>query len=86
MTYSLIDRFCSKKIVGKNDYQLLGVVCLFIASKFEEIYYPKMKQLIMICNKAFTREQILLKEHEVMESLEYNITGVTVVDQLQSLQ
>ena len=70
----------------QKEFQLVGIVCLFLASKFEEIYYPKMKQFVYICDNAYSREEILLKEQEVLEVLEYNIGSVTIAEQITTLQ
>jgi hypothetical protein len=47
---NIIDRFMSKKIVNKNDVQLIGVSSMLIATKYEEIYPPMLKDFVFICN------------------------------------
>lgn len=80
MAYSLIDSFCQKASVTYQDYQLIGITCIFISYKFEEIYYPKLEQLIAICDRAFNKEQIISKELEILDCLNYQIIKVSVMD------
>ena len=41
MTVKLIDEYCEKNNVPLKKYQLVGVACLFIAAKYQEIELPK---------------------------------------------
>ena len=58
----LIDRFCQKNTVKRKNYQLLGVTCILIAAKYEEIYPPYIKDFIYITDAAYTKEQIIEME------------------------
>jgi cyclin E len=43
LAVSYVDRFLERhKNVQKNEFQLVGLACLFLASKIEEIYPPKI--------------------------------------------
>lgn len=59
LTVNLIDRYCEKKYVQRTNYQLLGVTAMLIASKYEEIYAPEIRDFVYITDKAYTKEQIL---------------------------
>jgi hypothetical protein len=37
---NLIDRYCQNNHIQRSNFQLVGVTCLLIASKYEEIYPP----------------------------------------------
>ena len=43
LSVRLIDRFLSRRPVARTKLQLVGVTCMFIASKFEEIYAPQVR-------------------------------------------
>lgn len=47
---------------------------MFIASKYEEIYAPEIKDFIYITDNAYKREQILALECDMLRVLEFNIT------------
>ena len=42
--------------------QLVGVAAMFISCKYEEIYAPEVKDFVYVCDKAYTKEEILLME------------------------
>lgn len=48
ITVNLIDRFLSKYSIERSQVQLLGVASLLIATKYEEIYPPSLKDLVYI--------------------------------------
>lgn len=71
---SLIDRFLGGQKITRNELQLVGVTSLFIAAKYEEIYPPELKDFISLTDHACSREMIVIKEREILASLEYMIT------------
>jgi hypothetical protein len=74
LTVNLIDRYLERTEVSRPKLQLVGVTCLLIASKYEEIYPPELRDLVYICDKAYTRQDIIEMEEKVLRCLEYNIT------------
>ena len=48
LTVNLLDRYLEKQVCAKDRLQLIGTACLFIASKYEEIYPPNLKTLVEI--------------------------------------
>jgi len=71
---NLIDRFLKDREVSRQKLQLVGVTCLLIASKYEEIYPPELRDLVYICDSAYTKDEILDMEETVLKGLEYKIT------------
>lgn len=83
MTYYLaidyVDRYLSRvEELPKNQLQLLGITCLFIASKVEEIYPPKLSELAYVTDGACTDQDMLLKEMVVLQILNWDINPLTV--------
>ncbi|CDW87587.1 UNKNOWN [Stylonychia lemnae] len=74
LTINLIDRYCTKKPVLRTEYQLLGVTAMLIASKYEEIYPPEIRDFVHITDKQYTKEQVLAKEFDMLQILDFNIT------------
>ncbi|KAM0954022.1 putative cyclin [Dioscorea sansibarensis] len=64
LTFYIIDRYLSMKVVLRRELQLVGVSAMLIASKYEEIWAPEVNDFICISDKAYTREQILAMEKE----------------------
>jgi G2/mitotic-specific cyclin-B, other len=58
LTVNLIDRFLEKEEVSRPRLQLVGVTSLLIASKYEEIYPPELRDLVYICDKAYTKQDV----------------------------
>lgn len=74
LTVNLIDRYLERQEVTRPRLQLVGVTCLLIASKYEEIYPPELRDLVYICDRAYTRHDIIEMEEKILKTLEYNIT------------
>ncbi|XP_055683938.1 G1/S-specific cyclin-E isoform X1 [Lutzomyia longipalpis] len=83
-TYSLamdyIDRYLSRNTaVSKTRLQLVGVTCLFVAAKVEEIYPPKIGEFAYVTDGACTESDILQQELLLLQSLDWNMSTVTVM-------
>ena len=74
LTINLIDRFLEKEQIMRNKLQLVGVTAMFIASKYEEIYAPECRDFVYISDKAYTREQILKMEGDMLSQLNFQLT------------
>jgi hypothetical protein len=56
LTVNIIDRYFSKHQVNKRDVQLVGVASMLIATKYEEIYPPLLKDFVYITDNRCTAE------------------------------
>lgn len=74
LTVNLIDRYLDRAEVTRPKLQLVGVTALLIASKYEEIYPPELRDLVYICDRAYSRNEILEMEEIILKKLEYKIT------------
>ena len=74
LTVNLIDRYLEKRQVERPRLQLVGVTCLLIASKYEEIYPPELRDLVYVCDRAYTGNVIIETEETILKTLEYQIT------------
>lgn len=59
ITVRVIDRYLEKQLVQKSKLQLVGVTALLIASKYEEIYPPEVKDFVFITDNTYTKEDVL---------------------------
>jgi len=62
LCFQLIDRFLEITGVQRQKLQLVGVTGLMLASKYEEIYPPEVRDYVYICDNAYTRDEILKME------------------------
>jgi len=74
LTVNLIDRFLSLRAVSRTKLQLVGCTAMLIASKYEEIYAPEVRDFVYISDKAYTRDQILMMESIMLNTLQFNLT------------
>jgi cyclin E len=63
--------------VPKNRLQLIGVTCLFIGAKLEEIYPPKLQEFAYVTDGACTEEEILVMELEILKKLNWSLSPMT---------
>jgi len=78
LTVNLIDRHLSHTPVMRKKLQLIGVVAMFIASKFEEINPPELHDWVYITDKAYTKDEVLLMEVNMLTTLSFQIAVPTV--------
>eukprot|EP00594_Rhizosolenia_setigera_P008325 CAMPEP_0178958170 /NCGR_PEP_ID=MMETSP0789-20121207/11433_1 /TAXON_ID=3005 /ORGANISM="Rhizosolenia setigera, Strain CCMP 1694" /LENGTH=383 /DNA_ID=CAMNT_0020640725 /DNA_START=86 /DNA_END=1237 /DNA_ORIENTATION=- len=74
LTINLIDRYLERKQVSRPKLQLVGVTALLVASKYEEIYPPELRDLVYICDRAYSKQEILDMEENILRALDYQIT------------
>ena len=53
LTINMIDRYLEKQIIPRTKLQLVGVTAMLLASKYEEIYAPEVKDFVYITDKAY---------------------------------
>lgn len=74
LTVNLIDRYLEKVTILRSKLQLVGVSAMLIACKYEEIYAPEIKDFVYITDKAYTKEEILQMEGNILSVLEFSLT------------
>ncbi|PHT77516.1 hypothetical protein T459_21038 [Capsicum annuum] len=56
---TLLDYYLSLARVKKNDLQLVGLTSLLLASKYEDLWHPRIVDLLSISGESYTRDQML---------------------------
>ena len=74
LTVSLIDRYLEHTQIMRTQLQLVAVSAMLIASKYEEIYAPEVRDFVFITDNAYTREEILQMEMSILTTLQFSIT------------
>ncbi|KAJ7267715.1 hypothetical protein O6H91_19G001400 [Diphasiastrum complanatum] len=77
LTISYIDRFLSTNSVNRQRLQLLGVSCMLIAAKYEEICAPQVEEFCYITDNTYSREEVLEMERRVLNNLHFELTTPT---------
>ncbi|XP_033961361.1 G1/S-specific cyclin-E1 [Pseudochaenichthys georgianus] len=77
------DRFmATQRNVFKTTLQLIGITCLFIAAKVEEMYPPKVHQFAYVTDEACTEDEILRMEIIIMKELNWSLSPQTPISWL----
>ena len=77
ISVNLIDRFLSINETSRIKLQLVGVTAMFIASKYEEIYPPELKDFVYITDNAYVKSEVLDMESKMLICLNFDITFPT---------
>ncbi|XP_070841106.1 G1/S-specific cyclin-E2-like [Chaetodon trifascialis] len=78
------DRFMlTQSNIGKEMLQLIGITCLFIASKMEEACPPKLSEMAYVTAGTCYEEEILQMELIVLKALSWNLCPETAVSWLK---
>ena len=73
LAINIMDRFLCKELVQLDKLQLVGTSCLFIASKYEEVYSPSIKHFASETDGACTEEEIKEGEKFILKTLEFSL-------------
>lgn len=71
---NIIDRFLSARVVSLAKLQLVGITCLFVASKVEEIVAPSVSHFLHCADSSYTESEILLAERYVLKTIDWNLS------------
>jgi len=77
LAVSIMDRFLEKKIIPRTQLQLVGITSILLASKYEEIYAPAVRDLVFVSARAYTKEEILRMETTMLNTLKFKLTVPT---------
>merc|ERR1740139_699528 len=86
LTVNIIDRYLSVRPVMRKKLQLLGVVAMMIAAKYEEIDPPRVHEFAYITDHTYSKKDIVNMECQVLMALEYQIAVPTPYHMLDRLQ
>ncbi|KAL3736730.1 hypothetical protein ACJRO7_025637 [Eucalyptus globulus] len=78
LTVNYIDRYLSGNVMNRQRLQLLGVACMMIAAKYEEICAPQVEEFCYITDNTYFKEEVLQMESSVLNYLKFEMTAPTV--------
>lgn len=80
LTINLLDRYCSKRVVYKHHYQLVGCAALLIAAKYgdKKDRVPQINELNNMCCGLYDSGMFTQMEMHVLNTLEWAIGHPTV--------
>ena len=80
LTVNLLDRYCSKRVVYKRHYQLVGCAALLIAAKYgdKKERVPTIQELKSMCCSIYEEDMFLQMEWHVLSTLGWSVGHPTV--------
>lgn len=79
LSVSIFDRFLSLKSIAADKIFLVGLGSFYIASKFEETYYPSIDQLLRCANSNVKKEDVIRVERIILNELGFAIGAPTSI-------
>ncbi|GFP88603.1 putative cyclin-a3-1 [Phtheirospermum japonicum] len=77
LTVNYIDRYLSAYKLIRNKLQLLGVSCMLVASKYEEITPPHIEDFCYITDNTYTKDEVVHMERDVLKFLGFEMSNPT---------
>lgn len=77
--------YSAMKEISKEDYQLAGIACLWIASKYEEIYPPRTRNYIEVTADTYTVKDLKNMEGSIIETLGFDLNRTTALQLLEAM-
>lgn len=71
---NIIDRFLSARVVSLAKLQLVGVTCMFIAAKVEEMIAPTVSNFVQCADSTYKENEIIQAEKYILKTIDYNVS------------
>ncbi|KAL9446605.1 hypothetical protein AB3S75_014303 [Citrus x aurantiifolia] len=75
LAVNYIDRYLSGNVIIRQQLQLLGVACMMISAKYEEICPPQVEELCYITDNTYNKKEVLQMESAVLNYLKFEMTA-----------
>lgn len=85
LTVNLLDRYCSRRVVYKRHYQLVGCAAMLIAAKYgdKKDRVPTIRELKSMCCNLYDEDMFIQMEWHVLQTLGWVVGHPTVESFLQ---
>lgn len=85
LAVNLLDRYCSRRVVYKRHYQLVGCASLLIAAKYgdRKERVPTIRELKSMCCSLYDDDMFMQMEWHVLQTLNWVVGHPTVTSFLQ---
>eukprot|EP01125_Pyxidicula_operculata_P012306 TRINITY_DN4034_c0_g1_i3.p1 TRINITY_DN4034_c0_g1~~TRINITY_DN4034_c0_g1_i3.p1 ORF type:complete len:336 (-),score=43.46 TRINITY_DN4034_c0_g1_i3:137-1144(-) len=78
LAVTYVDQVLNTVDFNRKKLQLLGITCMLIASKYEEISAPPVDDFVYITDYTYGRNEILSMELNILCWLKYKLTVTTI--------
>ena len=80
LAIQIFDRYLSKMDLTAEQSELLLYTSFMLASKYNEIEYVNMKEVLKLSQDKFNQEQIVNMETQILIKLDFEISGPTIYE------
>lgn len=77
LAVNYIDRLLGIRAVNRHKLQLVGITCMLVAAKYEEIYPPTIQEFVYISDNTYSKKDVLNMESILLTSLQFNLSAPT---------
>eukprot|EP01013_Petalomonas_cantuscygni_P012386 TRINITY_DN2619_c0_g2_i1.p1 TRINITY_DN2619_c0_g2~~TRINITY_DN2619_c0_g2_i1.p1 ORF type:complete len:462 (-),score=81.95 TRINITY_DN2619_c0_g2_i1:208-1593(-) len=84
LAVAFLEKYLARRRVPRQQLQLLGVTCMFVAAKYEETHPPTVDMFADITAHTYSAGEIIRLELRVLQVLRYDVVAVTAVDFLDA--
>lgn len=74
---SILDEYMTQVPLRKNNLQLVGATCMFIASKMQETHPCEAADMVYISDNIFSVEDVAWYECQILKKLDYRLFHAT---------
>lgn len=85
LALAYLNEYCAVAEVTRQDYQLVGVACLWIASKYEEIYPPRMSAFTQVTDSSYSPAELKAMEGRILLALAFALNRTTPLQILEAV-
>lgn len=85
LTANIIDRYLEHDPISKAKLQAVGAAAFVIASKYEEIYPPEIKDFIRVTERAVSKDEIIRMEKQILKQLKFDLSCASVLRFVQRM-
>lgn len=85
LALSYLADYSALREITKEDYQLAGISCLWIASKYEEIYPPRTRNYVEVTAETYTIKDLKSMEGNIINALNFDLNRTTALQMLESM-
>ena len=78
LSVTILDKFLAKKNVSRQNWQLAGAVCLFLAAKLRDTYIFSADELAEFTDHTYSAQQLIEGERTILTTLNFEIGGIVV--------
>jgi len=80
LAISILDRYLERVPIARQKLQLVGICCLLMASKIEEVYYPQVQDFAEISDNSITKKEIIEMEGCIVSRLGFEFSEACTLD------